>query len=258
MKKIVICALLLCLILTACGQVVQGDPNSGTTATTTPTPQPSMQHTSTTSSTPTIQPPPVPTQPPSASTTYPGIREPVTTTSSPYIEVTDMDTYNSYLQAGVFPDWFITLDQLPEMGEMTLVRTWTKEQFKHFFWGNYKFLAKRESNYEVTLAVFWDRDPYAEGRDLSDQHTGDLRRIPVAYYDAYIDCGGFTYHYRNGKLSSVSWVYSDYLFELFFEDNKLLPQPEETTSFICDLLHTDTAERAMQTFVASMEAGAVK
>ena len=73
MKKIVICALLLCLILTACGQVVQGDPNSGTTAITTPTSQPSLLQSSTETTAPSRVSTTVPTSAASTVSTNPTV-----------------------------------------------------------------------------------------------------------------------------------------------------------------------------------------
>ena len=237
--RIMLCLLTLCIILSACSLAANGDSDGGISTSTTPTSQTFASSTT-----------------PASSTTYPGIREPVTTTASPYMEVSDMDTYNSYLQAGRFPDGFITLEQLPDIGEMTLVKTYTRKYFKNFFTGNYKFLVNKENNYQLTLAVFRDRETYLKGGvDLTGQYSGDLRAITTENANVYICIGGFNFLYRHGVLTGINWVYNGYLYDLFFIQDKIMPLTDETTPFIRDLLHTDTAERAMQTFIASMGAG---
>ena len=102
MKKIVICAFLLCLILTACGQVVQGDPNSGTTATTTPTSQPSLLQSSTQITAPSRVSTTVPTSAASTVSTNPTVDPTTSSTSSKppiSLAIRNNDEYENLLLA---------------------------------------------------------------------------------------------------------------------------------------------------------------
>ena len=99
---------------------------------------------------------------------------------------------------------------------------------------------------------------FLTGTDISNQYSGDLRQETTGEKYAYLQCGGFNYEYFDGSLLRVTWLYDGYLFCLDSYQDDVLPITDETAQFIRDLLHTDTAERAMQTFKASMESAEVK
>ena len=179
--------------------------------------------------------------------------------SPAWIERRTYDEYLAYIQEHALPSYFVRLEQLPPMGEFSRVK-WAISGAHLGTYEEYVYMYELPSGFLYSLEI----DHKYENRDFTHEvinHQGNLQELEdksdgVKLYKQ----SGVSYLYIQGELWYIEWEYNNIRFRI--DGNR----PGENgywdiadaPSFIQDLLHTDTVEKAMQTFKESMEAAAVK
>ena len=227
MKKIVICALLLCLILTACGQITPQEQLNGVLNTTTGV---------TTIST---------TEPKTDLNINEGGELPLFACYS-------WDEYIKFVSTTTLPDDFVLYEELRQIGNFQSLILLSYLYYGDF--SSYLYGFEDEEGNEFSLYV--KDEEWKDFGHPTVEHTGDMRTVAIGEACQVVN-NGIIYNYLSGRIYTVKWTHNGKYFTLVFENTKE-KLADGTSDFIQKILNSNTAEAAMQTFVASMESAAVK
>ena len=237
MKKAIICALLLCVFLSACGQADSQVLQNNSQTTTVPGTVPTVGN------------------------------SPTSMQTDEFIAVS-FDEYSEFinLHKAELPDCFVPYEQFSNLGS-----------FYGFYYypntlpegNNVGFVYEIATNDGgiLTLQIGYEGAAWTKfyreqiGTDFSNYYTGELRKVAMfgEVKNSCLEIKGVKYIYVWDKLLSITWVHEGNRYALSysvkpstFDDASIENQPE----FVRNLLHTDTVETAMQSFKASMESAA--
>ena len=231
MKRLIIWAALLCLLLTAC-------------ANTPASPQMNAGQPTTVSTTTFYDPKPC---------------------GSPGLSRYGVDEYNEFVDHADLPEDFVHYENLTHLGEFRSliifsqkIDKYTAKDYSNYMYsfvdekGTVLYLNVGPQNKEVFKLV-----ETVESKYWGDMQTGD----PTMYKQAVtIDRNGVSYLYTRNKLYIIAWETNGILFMLdtsSWFDQGFYPEDGPLT-FVQELLHTDTNKAAMESFKTALEKPAVK
>lgn len=232
MKKLIIWAALLCLLLTACANTpASPQMNAG--------------------------------QPTTVSTTTSLDGQP---SRSPGLTINGLDEYNEFVEQADLPEDFVRYESLTQFGEFRTLVIFSQKtgEYSAKDYSNYMYSFVDEKSNTLHLDVGHRNDGFkemltpTESKYWGDMQTGDPT---MDYYKhgLVIVRNGVEYIYLSNHLDLIAWEVDGIPFILSTSCEGDIFYPEDgPLTFVQELLHTDTNKAAMESFKTALEKPAVK
>ena len=226
-KKTIIPVLLLCLLLSACGQ------NANPTQPTTSAP------------------------PSSSSTTLP---TGLSGGEIPLLCLVGMDSYKKFVELADLPENFVYYESLTDFGELDslVILSMALDEYQAEDYSKYLYNLIDENGNELDLFVGVE----PSDKPLSNlNYWGDMRAAGHVITERVkrISQNGVEYLYIDYSLSYIEWVSNGIRFSLHADAKDEAFYPEDgPLTIVQELLHTDTNKTAVERFEAALNTPAVK
>lgn len=231
MKKLIIWAALLCLLLTACANTpASPQMNAG--------------------------------QPTTVSTTTSLDGQP---SRSPGLTINGLDEYNEFVEQADLPEDFVRYESLTQFGELrTLVILSQKTgEYSAKDYSNYMYSFVDEKGTALSLKIGYMDVAFRELLEpVESKYWGDLQPgdSTIEKNNVIIVRNGVEYIYLWNRLYAISWEIDGIPFMITTdcEDKDVFYPEDGPLTFVQELLHTDTNKAAMESFKTALEKPAVK